>query len=37
VNYPDYYITFLKQYFLAQIDAYEHGDKVVNQHSTAAH
>jgi len=25
-NFPDYYIDFLKQYFIAQIDAFEYGE-----------
>ena len=27
-NFPDYYIDFLKQYFIAQIDAFEYGEMV---------
>jgi len=26
-NFPDYYLEFLRQYFTAQIDAYEYGEK----------
>ena len=27
-NFPDYYVDFLKNYFIAQIDAFEHGELV---------
>ena len=27
-SYPDDYIDFLRSYFIAQIDAFEYGDKV---------